>query len=288
MLVSIETVMALPQAFQLLPHTLASAQRLFDIVDKPAPEFHGEQEVKDGVIAFNAFNFCYPDQVSPALTDINLAIEPGQKVAIIGPSGAGKSTLINVLMGFWPTCAQQLCIDDVDINELSRSSLRNHIALMSQTGHMFSATIADNLRLANPAASTEQMRQVCDQVGLSNFIDSLEHGLDTWLGETGMGLSGGQKQRLQLAQVLLRDARVLILDEPSKGLDSLTEQAMMQQIFDHVASRHQTLLMITHKPIMLQQMDVILVMAKGRIIAKGNHTSLMKDNDYYRDLLDYF
>ncbi|MCE2593382.1 thiol reductant ABC exporter subunit CydC [Motilimonas cestriensis] len=295
MLVSIETVMALPLACQLLPQTLASAQRLFDIVDMPVPHFNQGPDglnntvaIQAGAIAFNHLSFSYPGQQTYSLTDIHVTIQPGQKVAIIGPSGAGKSTLVNLLMGFWPTAAGQVTIAEQDINGFSKASLRQHIALMSQTGHIFNATIADNLRLANPDATTADMVQVCQQVGLGDFIASLEFGIDTWLGETGAGLSGGQKQRLQLAQVLLRDSRVLVLDEPSKGLDGLTEQKMMDEIFSHVNAKQQTLMMITHKPIMLQQMDLILVMAQGQIIAQGDHTSLMRTNEYYRDLLDYF
>ncbi|MCE0556821.1 thiol reductant ABC exporter subunit CydC [Motilimonas sp. E26] len=291
MLVSIETVMALPLACQLLPQTLASAQRLFDIVDMPVPNFkqdnHGAA-IQAGAIAFNHLSFSYPEQSSCALTDIHVTVQPGQKVAIIGPSGAGKSTLVNLLMGFWPTKTGQLTIADQDINGFSKTTLRQHIALMSQAGHIFNATIADNLRLASPDATVDDMVQVCQQVGLGDFIASLEQGIDTWLGETGAGLSGGQKQRLQLAQVLLRDSHVLVLDEPSKGLDGLTEQKMMTEVFSHVNTKQQTLLMITHKPIMLQQMDLILVMAQGRIIAQGDHSSLMETNEYYRDLLDYF
>ncbi|MCE2573254.1 thiol reductant ABC exporter subunit CydC [Motilimonas eburnea] len=288
MLVSVETVMALPLACQLLPNTLASAARLFDIVDMPHPKFTGNEKVTRGDIVFNQLDFSYPEQSALALKGITLTIKPGQKVAIIGPSGAGKSTLINLLMGFWPTPAGKLTVAGKDLNVLDREQLRQHMTLMSQTGHIFNATIADNLRLAKPDVTLEQMRQVCEQVGLTDFIDTLEHGVDTWLGETGSGISGGQRQRLQLAQVLLRNGQVLILDEPSKGLDNLSERQLMANLFGHLASTQQTLIMVTHKPAMLAAMDKIVVMEQGEVVAMGEHLSLLQTCPYYRDLIDYF
>ncbi len=288
MLVSVETVMSLPLAFQLLPHTMASANRLFEIIDKPVPERKGEQAVSPGPIHFSDLNFAYPEQQKQALRGINLTLQPGEKVALIGPSGAGKSTLVNLLMGFWPTPDGAISVNGVDINRLDPESLRQHISLMSQSGHLFHATIGDNLRLANPEVTSERMREVCEAAGLMSFIDSLEDGFDTWLGETGAGLSGGQKQRLQIAQMLLRQARVVVLDEPTKGLDSLTERKVMASLFAHIEDAKQTLVMITHKPVMLQKMDKIILMDEGRIIAAGNHAQLFDNNEYYRELLDYF
>jgi ATP-binding cassette subfamily C protein CydC len=159
---------------------------------------------------------------------------------------------------------------------------------MSQQGHIFDASIADNLRLAKPDATEEEMRQVCQSVNLSDFIDDLPKGLNTWLGSTGTGLSGGQAQRLQIAQLLLRSAKVLILDEPTKGLDRGNEEAMMVNILAHVKQHQQSLVMITHKPLMLEKMDKIVVMEQGEIIAQGSHQQLYSDNQYYQKLLNYF
>ncbi|NRA85457.1 MAG: thiol reductant ABC exporter subunit CydC, partial [Gammaproteobacteria bacterium] len=285
-LVSFETVMALPLALQILPHTLASATRLFELIDRERPSTIATTELVAGDIVFNQVSFNYPNQVQPSLSQINLTIVPGQKIAIIGASGAGKSTLVNLLMGFWPTSG--ITIAGVDLNLIERESLRNHIGLMSQQGHLFDATIGDNLRLANPQASEQQMRDACDSTGLLAFIDSLPQGFDTWLGETGTGLSGGQMQRLQLAQLLLRPAKVLILDEPTKGLDRRSEQLMMTKLFTHVQQQQQSLIIISHKPLMLQRMDQVFVMAQGQIIAQGNHQQLVQSNQYYRQLLNYF
>ena len=287
-LVCFETVINMPLACQILPQVHASAKRLFEIIDKPLPRPSGSTAVTTGAIRFTNLSFRYPESDQDALHNINLAIAPGEKVAIIGASGAGKSTLVNLLMGFWPTTPASLTIAGVDINQLCPQSLRQHISLLSQHGHLFHATIADNLRLANPDASEQQMREVCAQTGLLSFIDELPAGLNTWLGETGSGLSGGQSQRLKLSQVLLRHSQLLILDEPTKGLDRQSEQVLIAGLFEHLQTSGQSMLMITHKPLMLQNMDRIVVLEKGRIIAQGAHTELLAGNEYYRQLLNYF
>ncbi|PKH06264.1 thiol reductant ABC exporter subunit CydC [Moritella sp. Urea-trap-13] len=301
-LVCFETVINMPLACQILPKVHDSAARLFEIIDKPIPDVGGDTLVTTGTIEFNHLNFTYPDAHSSVLNDIDLTIEAGQKVAIIGASGAGKSTLVNLLMGFWPIPQSNqglgstisgnlkpgITINNIDLNDLNIESLRQHIALMSQNSHLFHATIADNLRLANPNATELDMREVCTAAGLIDFIDELENGLNTWLGETGSGLSGGQKQRLCLAQVLLRKAKVLVLDEPTKGLDRRSEKTVINSLFAQLEQSQQSLVLITHKPLMLQKMDKIIVMDEGTIVAQGDHNTLIETNDYYRTLLNYF
>lgn len=293
-LVSFETVINMPLALQLLPQSLASAKRLFAIIDKEKPIKTGVIPFKIGDIHFNNLTFCYPEQKNASLTNINLSIKAGEKVAIIGASGAGKSTLVNLLMGFWPvgsalaTNQGNITIAGNELNLLSQDSLRQNIALMSQQGYIFDASIEDNLRLAKNDATEEEMRDVCRLVNLLDFIDTLPNGIKTWLGSTGIGLSGGQVQRLQIAQLLLRQANVLILDEPTKGLDRRNEEIIMDNILTHVNKHNQSLIVITHKPLMLQTMDKIAVMENGKIIAQGNHQQLINNNSYYKSMLNYF
>lgn len=299
-LVCFETVINMPLACQILPKVNDSAARLFEIIDKPIPDIGGDIAATTGPIKFNGLNFRYPDGHDFALKGINLSIEQGNKVAVIGASGAGKSTLVNLLMGFWPVppaavnsgiaekVTPGITINDIDLNQLNTESLRGHIALMSQNSHLFHATIADNLRLANPQATEAEMYEVCEITGLMPFINELEDGFNTWLGETGSGLSGGQKQRLCLAQVLLRNSQVLILDEPTKGLDRRSERNIITNLFTQLERSRQSLLLITHKPLMLQRMDNIIVMDEGKVVAQGDHKTLMESNDYYRSLLNYF
>jgi len=303
-LVSFETVSAMPLAMQLLPQSLASATRLFAIIDKEKPINTGIETFKQGDISFENFTFSYPDKKAASLLELNLSIKAGEKVAIIGASGAGKSTLVNLLMGFWPTslalsspssqCVSsslhqgRITIAGTDLCLLNSESLRDNIALMSQQGHVFEATISDNLRLAKPDATVAQMHHVCQLVNLTEFIDSLEQGLNTWLGSTGIGLSGGQVQRLHIAQLLLRSAKVLILDEPTTGLDRDNEKIIIANILAHVKKQAQTLVIITHKPSMLGEMDKIVLMEQGKIIDQGSHQQLLKNNSYYQKVLNYF
>ncbi|WP_077340818.1 thiol reductant ABC exporter subunit CydC [Pseudocolwellia agarivorans] len=291
-LVSFETVSSMPLALQLLPQSLASAARLFAIIDKDKPIDVGSREVQQGDIQFDKFTFYYPEQSKASLTDITLSIKVAEKVAIVGASGAGKSTLINLLMGFWPTKngvnTGSISIAEHELSQLKQVSLRENIALMSQQGHIFDASIADNLRLAKHDVTNEEMRNACKQVNLLEFIESLPNGFNTWLGSTGIGLSGGQIQRLQMAQVFIRSAQVLVLDEPTKGLDRNNEKIVMNSLLTHVEQQHKSLLLITHKPFMLEKMDKIIVMEQGRIIAQGSHNELINTNDYYQKLLNYF
>lgn len=291
-LVSFETVSSMPLALQLLPQSLASATRLFDIIDKEKPTLEGTKYVQPGDIHFDNFTFYYPEQTKASLTNITLSIKKGEKVAIVGASGAGKSTLVNLLMGFWPTGdgvnTGSISIAGDDLSQLKQVSLRENIALMSQQGHIFNASIADNLRLAKSDVTNEEMRNACAQVNLLTFIDSLPNGFATWLGSTGVGLSGGQMQRLQMAQILLRTAKVLVLDEPTKGLDRHNETVVMKNLLAHVNEQQKSLLLITHQPLMLQQMDKIIVMEYGQITAQGSHNELITSNDYYQTLLNYF
>lgn len=297
-LVSFETVNNMPLALQLLPQSLASAARLFAIIDKEKPANNGMQKAKAGDICFDDFTFYYPETKSASLTDINLSIKAGEKVAIIGASGAGKSTLVNLLMGFWSTGLAmssrekkgkgKITLAGNDLSLIEAISLRQEIALMSQQGHIFDASIEDNLRLAKHDATLEEMRKACQLVNLIDFIDELPNGFQTWLGSTGIGLSGGQIQRLQIAQLLLRSASVLILDEPTKGLDRINEQLVMENTLAHVTQNNQSLLVITHKPLMLEKMDKIIVMEQGKIVAQGTHNELTSNNQYYQTLLNYF
>ncbi|MCI2283828.1 thiol reductant ABC exporter subunit CydC [Colwellia sp. MSW7] len=291
-LVSFETVSSMPLALQLLPQSLASAARLFAIIDKDKPVEVGTRQMQQGDIHFDSFTFYYPEQTKSSLTEITLSIKKGEKVAIVGASGAGKSTLVNLLMGFWPTGdgvnAGKISIAGDDLSQLNQASLRENIALMSRQGHIFDASIADNLRLAKSDVTNEEMRNACAQVNLLTFIDSLPNGFNTWLGSTGVGLSGGQVQRLQIAQILLRSAKVLILDEPTKGLDRHNEEVVMENLLAHVIDQQKSLLLITHQPLMLQQMDKIIVMEQGKITAQGSHNELINSNNYYQTLLNYF
>jgi ATP-binding cassette subfamily C protein CydC len=169
-----------------------------------------------------------------------------------------------------------------DIRTLSESDLRRHIAVVSQQPHMFNASLKENLLLARPEASEEDLRQALDSAQLIDFVDSLPDGLDTWVGEAGKLLSAGQARRLAVARAILRDAPLWVLDEPTEGLDRITEQQVMKSLYDLTAGR--TVLLITHRLVDLHRMDKILMLERGRIIEQGSHEALLKGNTRYAAL----
>jgi len=288
-LAGFELVLPMPLALEQLPATLASARRLYQLADQPParpdpaqplslPTYHS--------ISINAVTFAYPGQQTPALNSLSLDIQHRQKVALIGPSGAGKSTLIQLLNGFWPISEGHIELGGTDINQLSGDALRSQIAVVPQHPHLFSATLAENLRMANPDATQAMMDDACQQAGLLAFIRSLPEGYNTWLGEQGQGLSGGQARRFAIARALLKDAPVLILDEPTEGLDPQTEQALIETLNPIMATR--TVLVISHRPAILQAMDQICVLERGKVRAMDTHQQLLMENRYYQHLISLF
>ena len=271
MLASFEAVAPLPQAFQMLGRTLAAAQRLFAIVDtEPAvaePSTPSPQPERFD-IAFTAVSFRYPDAARPALTNITLQVPQGTRAAVIGATGSGKSTLFNLLLRFWAADAGSIRIGGHEILDFHGDALRRHIAVVSQHTHLFDATIRENLLLANPEASQDAIESACRVAQIHDFIATLPEGYDTWVGETGVRLSGGQGRRIAVARALLKDAPILLLDEPTEGLDAATERDLMQALDALMVGR--TVLLITHRPAGLDWVDQVLVLDQGRELARGD------------------
>lgn len=288
-LASFEIVMPLTLAFEQAPIVLASLRRLLHIIDTQPTRIEPIQkspQAINGSISFSNVNFSYTDQLAPTLQDISFEINSGEKIAIVGASGAGKSSIANLLLGFWQANSGNIKIAGHNIDHFQGDDLRKHIAMVAQHSHLFTATIRDNLILANPDADQALLDKACATAGLTEFIADLPEGYDTWLGEAGTGLSGGQARRLNIAQALLKPAEILILDEPSEGLDVTTERQVMHAVFELMKNR--TVLLITHSPVMLQKMDKIYVMEQGRIIASGTHQTLLQSNEIYQNQLRFF
>jgi ATP-binding cassette subfamily C protein CydC len=270
-LASFEAVAPLPQAFQLLGRTLSAARRLFEIVDtEPAvtepPGLSPRPECFD--IAFDGVSFSYPNAARPAVADIVLRIPAGTRAAVIGTTGSGKSTLFNLLLRFWAPDAGAIRIGGQDIADFHGDDLRRHIAVVSQHTHLFDATIRENLLIANPDASQGAIEQACRVAQIHEFIAELPEGYDTWVGETGVRLSGGQGRRIAVARALLKDAPILLLDEPTEGLDAATERSLMNALDKLMVGR--TVLLITHRPAGLDWVDQVLVLDQGRELAHGD------------------
>jgi ATP-binding cassette subfamily C protein CydC len=205
-------------------------------------------------------------------------------MAIVGPSGSGKSTLVNLLLRFWQVRPGEIMLNGHELGSYDPEDVRACIGVVSQTTHLFNASLRDNLLLANPDASESQVIQAAKCAQLHDFIQGLPQGYDTWIGEQGVRLSGGERQRLAVARALLRDAPLLILDEATANLDAITERELLQAIL-HL-TRDRTTLVITHRLVAMEWMDEILVLDAGRVKERGTHTELFRDGGLYRHMWD--
>jgi ATP-binding cassette subfamily C protein CydC len=286
-LASFEAVQPLAQAIQFLGHSLAAAERLFGVIDV-APqvlESAAPLPVPGGrILEFDDVYFAYHSDEGEVLERIAFAVHPGSCVAVVGPSGSGKSTLVRLALRFWDPTRGAIRLDGQDIRKYALSDLRSVIGTVAQDTHLFNGTIRDNLLLARPEASDSEMEQVLEQVQLSEFIDQLPDGLETWVGEQGLRLSGGERQRLAVARALLKNAPLLILDEATANLDSLTECALLDTL--DVLMRGRTTLMITHRLVAMERMDEILVLDSGRVCERGTHSQLLAVEGLYRRMFD--
>lgn len=281
-LAAFEALAPVTGAFQHLGQVIASAVRITQITECP-PEVHfsDSQTPPPAQVALtlNNVSFSYPQQPQRALDGISLQIDAGEHVAILGRTGCGKSTLLQLLTRAWDPAAGEIAMNDQPLASLSEPALRASISVVPQRVHLFSATLRDNLRLASPTATDDTLAAVLTQVGLEKLLD--ESGLNSWLGEGGRQLSGGELRRLAVARALLHDAPLMLLDEPTEGLDATTESQILD-LLEHV-TREKTVLMVTHRLRGLSRFDRIIVMDNGQIIEQGNHTALLaKQGRYYQ------
>jgi ATP-binding cassette subfamily C protein CydC len=282
-----EAVLPLPQAFQTLEHSLEAARRLFEIVDAepviadpPAPAL---LPVRCDLQVRNLC-FSYGDGQLPALDGLTFDLPWGRQVAVVGPSGAGKSTLAHLLVRFWQYQQGEILLAGRDLRQYDQEELRRLMAVVSQHTYLFHATVRENLLLARPEATEAEMIRAAQQAQIHDFIRSLPQGYDTWIGEQGLRLSGGQRQRLAVARAILKDAPILILDEPTANLDALTERELMTALQALAAGR--ATLLITHRLVGLEAADEILVLRAGRIVERGRHHELMQIRGLYRHMWD--
>jgi subfamily B ATP-binding cassette protein MsbA len=235
-----------------------------------------------GEIEFKAVNFSYANEL--VLRDVNVKIAAGESVALVGPSGAGKSTFANLVPRFYDVTQGQILIDGLDVRKVTKNDLRQQVALVSQEAVLFGESIADNIRIGKPSATDEEIRTASKMAQAHDFIEALEQGYDTQVGERGSRLSGGQRQRIAIARAFLKDAPIIILDEPTSALDAESEHQI--QVALEELSRGRTVLIIAHRFSTIQHADRILVFSAGEIIASGSHSELYDQIPLYRNLYD--
>jgi ABC-type multidrug transport system fused ATPase/permease subunit len=281
-LASFEAVLPLPEAFQHLESSIAAARRLFELVDAqpsvPVPPTPSPQP-KDYSLVVGNLQFCYAEGELPALDGLSFNLPQGRHLAIVGPSGAGKSSLIHLLLRFWEYQVGQIQLGGHDLRHYRPEDVRRMMSVVSQHTHLFNGTIRENLLIARPTASEFDIIRAARQAHLHDFIQTLPQGYDTWIGEQGLCLSGGERQRLAIARALLKDAPILLLDEPTTNLDAVTEREVLQAIHTLMAGR--TTLMITHRLLGLERMDEILVLQAGRIVERGQPYELLHAEGLY-------
>ncbi|MGF1694580.1 cysteine/glutathione ABC transporter ATP-binding protein/permease CydC [Vibrio lamellibrachiae] len=280
---SFELLMPIAGAFQHLGQTLTSARRLNEVIlAKPDVVFNPQKsECSDSYsIEFSDVTFQYPDSEQTVLNSIDLSVTTNEQIAIVGQTGSGKSTLLQLLNRYWDPKQGKISIGGIPLVDWNESQLRASISVVSQRVDILNGTLRDNLLMAKPSADDEALSESLNKVGLSKLLDDL--GLDTWLGDGGRHLSGGEKRRIGIARAILHDAPILLLDEPTEGLDKHTEQQIMALFESHFVNK--TVLFVTHRLVNLHKMDKVCLIEQGEIVEMGSHEELLGQKGRYFQL----
>jgi ATP-binding cassette subfamily B protein len=268
---------------------IASGNRLFEILDRepriasdpgaaPLPGGDGRVEIED-------VSLTYDGGSGEALSGINLTVEPGKVIALVGPTGSGKTSLVALLARLYDPTSGTVRVDGADLREVELTSIRSRVAFVADDSFLFSATIAENIAYANPAASREQIETAARRAQAEPFIAELPDGYETLVGERGLTLSGGQRQRIAIARALLADPRILILDDATSSVDARTEAAIRSGLEEALSGR--TTFIVAHRLSTISLADEIVVMDEGRIVDRGSHEELLERCDLYREIADH-
>jgi ATP-binding cassette, subfamily C, bacterial CydCD len=297
-LMSFEAVQPLPMVAQNLEANREAARRLYTLADASPAVSDTANPValpEDHRLEVRELSFQYPDWSGdePAmdiarfrLSDITFCLPDGKHIAILGASGAGKTTLVNLLLRFWDYQHGSVSWGGNDLRFYKQDDVRQHIGIIAQNTYLFSATIGDNLRIARPDATDKEILQALEAAHFLQFVQSSPESLDTWVGEHGLRLSAGERQRLSIARALLKNAPLLILDEPTVNLDPVTESEVLGSIEQLVKSR--STISITQRMVGLEKMDEILVLENGRIIERGTHAALLSLGGIYKRMWELY
>ncbi|MEZ8319317.1 heme ABC transporter ATP-binding protein/permease CydC [Vibrio splendidus] len=280
---SFELLMPIAGAFQHLGQTLSSARRLNEVIlSEPEVQFAEEKlDINKPLdITFSNVTFNYPDSERSVLNAVDLTIPATHKVAIVGQTGSGKSTLIQLLTRYWDPKKGYISIAGIELTQWNESQLRESISVVSQRVDILNGTLRDNLLIARPEATDDHLANILKDVGLEKLLEN--NALDSWLGDGGRQLSGGEKRRIGIARAILHDAPILLLDEPTEGLDKQTEHSIMTLFEKHFEGK--TVIFITHRLIGLESMDSIVLIEQGEIVENGSHETLLNEAGRYFQL----
>jgi ABC transporter fused permease/ATP-binding protein len=265
-----------------------AAERIFALIDRaPAmPLTAGEQPVNlEGRLAFEGVTFAYPTRKDlPVLQSIDLALRPGEVVALVGPSGAGKSTIAQLLLRLYDPAHGKVRLDGQDLTSVSPQWLRRHVGVVAQEPQLFSCSVADNIRYGRPEASDAEVEKAARAANAHDFISKFPAGYGTLVGERGVQLSGGQKQRVAIARAVLKDPRILVLDEATSALDAESEHLVKEALDRLMVGR--TTLVIAHRLSTVMGADRVVVLSEGRVVQSGDHAALMREGGLYRRLVE--
>jgi ATP-binding cassette subfamily B protein len=281
----IQPVRRLGQIIPALAIAAAAGERIFEILD-------AESEVRDapdaiplppvrGAVKFDHVSFAYFRR-HRILTDISFEVQPGQVIALLGATGSGKSTIINLIPRFYDPTEGRITIDGYDLRRVTLNSLRDQIGIVLQETMLFATTIRENITFGSPDATEEQIIQAARAAQAHDFIMQTPRGYDTLVGERGITLSGGQRQRIAIARALLKDPRILILDDATSSVDTETEH-LIQLALEHLM-RGRTSFVIAQRLSTLRKADLILVLDKGRLVARGTHEELLRTSGWYAEI----
>ena len=272
-----EAVTGLAEAGGLLPRTYGAAARLLPLLRKPGQQLQAPAmtvTMTHAAPRLQAVTLRFPGAPAASVIDVDLALRPGSCVAVVGGSGAGKSTLLRLLSGQLRATTGVGYVGGVDTAGLSATCLSSRVVLAEQEAHLFETSVADNLRLARPAATDQELFDAARAAGLGQWVSTLPKGLLTRVGERGCRVSGGERKRLSVARALLSEAPVLLLDEPTEGLDPMAADALLATLLATRGSR--TLVVVTHRHQLLEQFDEVLVLDAGRIVQRGRWEGPLK------------
>ena len=266
---------------------LGASDRVFELLDREPQVNSGDRRLDqvDGRVRLTGVHFAYPSRPDAVvLNGIDVALDPGEVVALVGPSGGGKSTVASLLSRFYDPDAGVITLDGVDYLELDPDWLREQVGVVAQEPILFATTVAENIRYGRPEATDEEVEQAARAAHAHEFVAAFPEGYSTLVGERGVRLSGGQKQRVAIARALLKDPSVLVLDEATSALDAESEHLVQDALARLMTGR--TTMVIAHRLSTVKEADRVLVLDEGKVVQEGPHAELVEADGLYRQLVE--